>query len=330
MSDVKPNIAVIFSSNPKKLDDNFQLVADEDANRYFEQCISPLNKLGANVCKLDWTNFHYGDHEDLKVQIRAVMGAMGVDGIVLPGNYYHLSGEGVNPDSRRELFTAALLEVAEEKNLPEIGFCGGLQAKVYNTLDQDQTSIKTVKEMVEGLDVGQGEHNFEDPSTPIEKISEELMKENHEIYLQSGNKLFEIASEFVKSRDLDGSAILDINSAHNYACSNDPEIEKRLEANGLSIVGRAADGTIEIIMNSSSTNRSQIYFQGHPEVKADYKDPLYTEIIKELFIVPARAKAEERIKEGELEKPTEVKASKFLQTPQTPLIMQTPSQKGRS
>jgi putative glutamine amidotransferase len=178
------------------------------------------------------------------------------DALLLPGGgdiSPHRYGQEPDPrvynvDPEQDRLDFGMAQHALNRNLPVLGICRGMQ--LLNVLYGGT--------LIQHLPTSTVEHSFqvqEESTTLAERFTP------HEVNITPGSRLAEILGSSVRSA-----------SAHHQAVDELGE--------GLRIVARAADGTVEAV---EDPNRSVIGVQWHPEIRehgGEVQDRLFMNLLR--------------------------------------------------
>lgn len=197
---------------------------------YADKAIAHFSSKGINVVKIS-------PAEGLS---HPIFTSNDFNGIYLPG------GHNISPEETRTNFEVQLLELAEQKDLPLIGICRGLQIFGYHSGGEVKDLPENITHATDLRDVGTNSAN--------------------PVVIQPGSQLYNALQYKFKNAD---------NKPFEYfvTCLHDQNLVGNLE-NGLKVTGRNhSDGVIEAVERSTGKYTS-FALQHHPEAVIDlYKRP---------------------------------------------------------
>lgn len=240
---------------------NLDRLGFERVNLDFHQIIEEFFSFGEEKFYED-DDFPSDIKEEFKNKVRKRLEDLDLNGIILPGNYYNMVDNNINPSPNRRILQDALIELAQEMNMPMLAVCGGEQHIAHK---YGATITPAVREVTK--------HNHAASETLYE--TSQFLRVTPDTMMASfvapdeagvGKDLYKIRGKGTrKSRDSYDLNTVEVGCYHNQAALNNPESRKALEDQGFVI--SATDSTGKII--EAFERENFIATQFHPEFLAD-------------------------------------------------------------
>ena len=220
-------------------------------------------------------------NKELKEELKAYIKKNKISGIFFPGDGFNYDTYPYHPEPKsRPRYSAVLLEIAKEENLPLIGACGGLQAAMH----AEDVALKRVNKMVSAADAKR--HVLSETHTNRDN-TDFLAENTREQKVIKGTKLYNKLKKIEEKFDIENEGVpFFLNpEAHGGAIDLAEENLHKLHNKGYKISARSPDG---IIQGVEHKDYNITLFQGHPEALAAKKHGVSVELFREFLIKPAQ------------------------------------------